>query len=239
MKVYGHLIDIHKRDIYPVIITILKGKISSIEKALNAPDVYILPGLIDSHIHIESSMVTPGAFALTAVKNGTTGVVSDPHELANVLGEAGVKFMIKDAKKVPLNFWFGAPSCVPATSFETSGAVLDHTKIKDLLDLPEIKYLSEMMNFPGVINNDKEVHLKLDIAKRLAKPIDGHAPRLSGEMLRKYVASGISTDHECSSLEEAKEKISLGMHILIREGSAARNLNSLKDLFKTNPEMVM
>jgi len=239
MKVYGHLIDIHKRDIYPVIITILKGKISSIEKALNAPDVYILPGLIDSHIHIESSMVTPGAFALTAVKNGTTGVVSDPHELANVLGEAGVKFMIKDAKKVPLNFWFGAPSCVPATSFETSGSVLDHTKIKDLLDLPEIKYLSEMMNFPGVINNDKEVHLKLDIAKRLAKPIDGHAPRLSGEMLRKYVASGISTDHECSSLEEAKEKISLGMHILIREGSAARNLNSLKDLFKTNPEMVM
>jgi len=239
MKVYGHLIDIHKRDIYPVIITILKGKISSIEKALNAPDVYILPGLIDSHIHIESSMVTPGAFALTAVKHGTTGVVSDPHELANVLGEAGVKFMIKDAKKVPLNFWFGAPSCVPATSFETSGAVLDHTKIKDLLDLPEIKYLSEMMNFPGVINNDKEVHLKLDIAKRLAKPIDGHAPRLSGEMLRKYVASGISTDHECSSLEEAKEKISLGMHILIREGSAARNLNSLKDLFKTNPEMVM
>lgn len=239
MKVYGHLIDIHKRDIYPVIITILKGKISSIEKALNAPDVYILPGLIDSHIHIESSMVTPGAFALTAVKHGTTGVVSDPHELANVLGEAGVKFMIKDAKKVPLNFWFGAPSCVPATSFETSGAVLDHSKIKDLLDLPEIKYLSEMMNFPGVINNDKEVHLKLDIAKRLAKPIDGHAPRLSGEMLRKYVASGISTDHECSSLEEAKEKISLGMHILIREGSAARNLNSLKDLFKTNPEMVM
>lgn len=239
MKVYGHLIDIHKRDIYPVIITILKGKISSIEKALNAPDVYILPGLIDSHIHIESSMVTPGAFALTAVKHGTTGVVSDPHELANVLGEAGVKFMIKDAKKVPLNFWFGAPSCVPATSFETSGAVLDHTKIKDLLYLPEIKYLSEMMNFPGVINNDKEVHLKLDIAKRLAKPIDGHAPRLSGEMLRKYVASGISTDHECSSLEEAKEKISLGMHILIREGSAARNLNSLKDLFKTNREMVM
>jgi len=239
MKVYGHLVDIHKRDIYPAIISVLKGKIEKIEKTGTAADIYILPGLIDAHIHIESSMVTPGAFALAAVKHGTTGVVSDPHEIANVLGERGVKFMISDAKKVPVKFWFGAPSCVPATTFEGSGATLSHHEIKNLLDLTEIKYLAEMMNFPGVIYNDREVHLKLNIARSLGKPIDGHAPGLTGEMLRKYVAAGISTDHECSSLDEAMEKISLGMKILIREGSAARNLNSLKDLFITNADMVM
>lgn len=239
MKIHGHLVDIHKRDIYPAIIHILKGKIHKIDRTGTAPDIFIMPGLIDAHIHIESSMVTPGAFALAAVRHGTTGVVSDPHEIANVLGERGIKFMMNDAEKVPVKFWFGAPSCVPATSFETSGATLNHIEIKRLLEFPEIKYLSEMMNFPGVIYNDKEVHRKLDIARELGKPVDGHAPGLTGEMLRKYVAAGISTDHECSTLEEAKEKISLGMKILIREGSAARNLNSLKELFNINPEMVM
>lgn len=239
MKIHGHLVDIHKRDIYPAIIHILKGKIHKIDRTGTAPDIFIMPGLIDAHIHIESSMVTPGAFALAAVRHGTTGVVSDPHEIANVLGERGIKFMMNDAEKVPVKFWFGAPSCVPATSFETGGATLNHIEIKRLLELPEIKYLSEMMNFPGVIYDDKEVHRKLDIARKLGKPIDGHAPGLTGEMLRKYAAAGISTDHECSTLEEAKEKISLGMKILIREGSAARNLNFLKELFNTNPEMVM
>ncbi len=239
MKIYGQLVDIHNRDIYPAAVSVLSGKINQIERMDTAPDIYIMPGLIDAHIHIESSMVTPGAFAMTAVKHGTCGVVSDPHEIANVLGIDGVEFMVNDAKKVPLNFFFGAPSCVPATNFETNGASLNHGDIQKLLKRKEIKYLSEMMNFPGVINNDLEVIKKIECAKELGKPIDGHAPGLSGESLKKYVSAGISTDHECSNLQEAKEKISLGMKILIREGSAARNLNSLKELFNTNPDMVM
>jgi adenine deaminase len=239
MTVSGMLVDIHSRDIYAACISIKEGKIENIEKSDSAPNVFIIPGLIDSHIHIESSMVTPGAFALAAVKNGTCGVVSDPHEIANVLGKKGVEFMINDAKKVPLNFFFGAPSCVPATIFESNGANLDHKEVKKLLRMHEIKYLSEMMNFPGVIHDDTEVMKKLNYAKELGKPIDGHAPGLTGKSLKKYIEAGISTDHECSSLNEAREKISLGMKILIREGSAAKNLNSLKALFNTNPDMVM
>jgi len=239
MKIYGHLVDIHNRDIYPAEITVLKGKIDKIERTNFVPDIFIMPGLIDAHIHIESSMITPGAFAMAAVQHGTIGVVSDPHEIANVLGIQGVKFMIEDAEKVPLHFWFGAPSCVPATSFETSGAILTEKEVGELLEMPEIKYLSEMMNIPGVINDTKEVENKLELAKKAGKPIDGHAPGLSGELLIKYVSSGISTDHECSSLEEAQEKLALGMKILIREGSAARNLQALKHLFKTNPDMLM
>jgi adenine deaminase len=239
MKIAGMLVDIHLRDIYPAEISVSAGVIESIIRIDRAPEVFIIPGLIDSHIHIESSMITPGAFALTAVKHGTTSVVSDPHEIANVLGIDGVNYMIEDGKKVPLKFNFGAPSCVPATDFESSGASLDHKAVGDLLDLPEIKYLSEMMNFPGVIYSDKEVHEKIELAKRVNKPVDGHAPGLTGDMLVKYVSAGISTDHECSNIEEAQEKISLGMKVLIREGSAARNLNSLKDLFNTNPDMIM
>jgi len=239
MKVSGKLVDIHSRDIYPACISIKDGKIENIEKSSSAPNVFIMPGLIDSHIHIESSMVTPGAFAMAAVKQGTCGVVSDPHEIANVLGIKGVEFMINDAKKVPLNFFFGAPSCVPATIFESNGANLDHTEVRRLLKMHEIKYLSEMMNFPGVIHDDREVTKKLNYAKELGKPIDGHAPGLTGKSLKKYIKAGISTDHECSSLKEAREKISLGMKILIREGSAAKNLNTLKALFNTNPDMVM
>jgi adenine deaminase len=239
MKVSGKLVDIHTGDIYPACISIKDGKIENIEKVNSAPNVFIMPGLIDSHIHIESSMVTPGAFAMTAVKHGTCGVVSDPHEIANVLGIKGVEFMINDAKKVPLNFFFGAPSCVPATIYESNGANLDHTEVRRLLKMHEIKYLSEMMNFPGVIHDDTEVIKKLNYAKELGKPIDGHAPGLTGKSLQKYIKAGISTDHECSSLKEAREKISLGMKILIREGSAAKNLNSLKALFNTNPDMVM
>jgi adenine deaminase len=239
MKVEGQLVDIHNRDIYPAVINVVRGKIQRIMKTESAPDIFILPGLIDSHVHIESSMITPGAFATAAVKHGTTGVVSDPHEIANVLGEKGVDFMIKDAVKVPMRFWFGAPSCVPATIFETSGGQLSSKEIERLLKKPEIKYLSEMMNFPGVISGDPEVHKKLEIARRLGKPVDGHAPGLKGNDLQMYVEAGISTDHECSTLEEAKEKILLGMKILIREGSAARNLNALKPLFITDPEMLM
>jgi|WetSurMetagenome_2_1015567.scaffolds.fasta_scaffold00422_14 adenine deaminase len=239
MKICGRLVDIHKRDIYSACISIKDGRIEKIERVEEEYDIYIMPGLIDSHIHIESSMITPGAFALAAVKQGTIGVVSDPHEIANVLGVQGVMFMLKDSEKVPVKFWFGVPSCVPATKFETSGAEINHQDVEKLLLLDEMKYLSEMMNFPGVIYNDPDVRSKIDTAKKLGKPIDGHSPGLSGEMLKKYVKAGITTDHECSTIEEAKEKISLGMKILIREGSAARNLDSLKDLFRTNPESVM
>jgi adenine deaminase len=239
MKVIGKMIDINNRDIYPAILHFDKGIINEIERIKTAPEIFILPGLIDAHIHIESSMLTPGAFAQVAVKHGTIGVVSDPHEIANVLGIEGVNYMINDSKKVPLKFWFGAPSCVPATQFETNGARIDHEEIEGLLARKEIKYLSEMMNYPGVINHDIEVLLKLNAAKKYLKPIDGHSPGLTGELLKLYISAGISTDHECSSLDEAKEKISLGMKILIREGSAAKNLEALKSLIKTDPQMVM
>jgi adenine deaminase len=239
ISVFGKIVDIHNREIFSGRIQVENGKIFSIERVNDCPDVYIMPGLIDSHVHIESSMVTPGAFAVAAVSRGTIGVVSDPHEIANVMGVAGVNFMIEDARSTPLKVWFGAPSCVPATAFETSGAIMDHNETEKLLGRDEIKYLSEMMNFPGVICDDAEVRKKINAAHHLNKPIDGHAPGLRGEMLKKYVDAGISTDHECSTLDEALEKISLGMKILIREGSAARNLDALKDLFVSNPSMVM
>ncbi len=239
MKISGQVVDIHNRNIFPANIKIERGRIKSIERTKNAPRLFICPGLIDAHIHIESSMITPGAFAIAAVRQGTTSVVSDPHEIANVLGMSGIRFMVKDAESVPLRFNFGAPSCVPATGFESNGAILDHSDIEILLKQKEIKYLSEMMNFPGVIYGDDEVRRKIEVAKKLGKPIDGHAPGLKGELLKKYVAAGISTDHECSTLDEAKEKISLEMKILIREGSAARNLDALKELYITNPEALM
>ena len=239
MKIGGRIIDIHRREIYSAEITVKNGEILAIERTERTRDEFILPGLIDAHIHIESSMVTPGAFSAAAVSRGTTGVVSDPHEIANVLGIEGVKYMIRDSEKVPLKFWFGAPSCVPASSFESAGANIGPEDIEELLRLPEIKYLAEMMNFPGVIYEDKEVYRKIEIAKKYRKVIDGHAPGLSGAPLKKYINAGISTDHECSTLVEAREKISMGMKILIREGSAARNLEALKELVKENPGMVM
>lgn len=239
MNIFGKLVDVHLREIYKAEISISNGIVESIQRTQNAPDIFIMPGLIDAHIHIESSMITPGAFGYEAVKHGTIGVVSDPHEIANVMGWEGVEFMIRDAEKSPVKFWFGAPSCVPATDFETSGAAITAEDIGKIMDRKDIKYLSEMMNFPGVILSNGQVMRKIEAAKRAGKPVDGHAPGLTGENLRKYINAGISTDHECSTLEEAKEKISLGMKILIREGSAARNLNSLKDLIKLYPEKVM
>jgi adenine deaminase len=239
MEIDGNIIDIHKRSIYPARISIIDGVIHNILNLETQQKRFICPGLIDAHIHIESSMATPGAFAGPAVSRGTTSVICDPHEIANVLGIEGVRFMIEDALKVPLKFWFGAPSCVPATSFETSGSVIDHDGIEALLKMPEIKYLAEMMNFPGVVHNDTEVHKKLELAKQYGKPVDGHAPGLTGEDLNKYVTAGISTDHECCTIEEALEKIKLGMKVLIREGSAARNLDALKDLIRIHSKMVM
>ncbi|MCX6300919.1 MAG: adenine deaminase [Bacteroidia bacterium] len=239
MKVSGTLVDIHAREIFPAVIIFKNGIISAIKRVEKADDRYILPGLIDSHIHIESSMLTPGNFAMASVPHGTIGVVSDPHEIANVLGIQGIEYMIKDAERVPLKFWFGAPSCVPATDFETNGGKLELKDIIKLLKRNEVKYLAEMMNFPGVIYDDIKVKQKLGAARNLGKRIDGHAPGLTGINLKKYIDAGISTDHECSTIEEARKKISMGMKIQIREGSAARNLDTLKELYRTNPESIM
>jgi adenine deaminase len=239
MKIKGKIFDIHKKEIYNASLEIKNGIIESIEMSEANESVYIMPGLIDAHIHIESSMLTPGYFARAAVSRGTTAVVSDPHEIANVLGFDGIDFMLNDAKNTPLKFYFGAPSCVPATTFETSGASLGAEEIRVLLARTDIHFLSEMMNYPGVIYGDKELLSKIEAAKKSGKKIDGHAPGLMGKDLRKYTSFGIETDHECSTLEEAKEKIEAGMKILIREGSAARNLDALKGLFISNPDKVM
>jgi adenine deaminase len=239
MKVSGRLVDIHKRRIYNAEIVVERGEVISITETNTADDTYIMPGLIDAHVHIESSMLTPGSFAQASVPHGTIGVVSDPHEIANVIGIEGVIFMIEDGNKTPLKFYFGAPSCVPATDFESSGARLDVKEIESLLERTDIMFLAEMMNFPGVINNNEDIIKKIELAKRMGKPVDGHAPGLTGEPLRKYIKAGISTDHECSSMEEALEKIRLGMKVIIREGSAGRNLNALKDLYVDYPGMIM
>ena len=200
---------------------------------------YILPGLIDSHIHIESSMLSPGSFSKLAVRHGTVACVSDPHEIGNVLGKKGVEYMIDDGNRVPMKFYFGVPSCVPATAFESSGETLGETEVKELLEREDIKYLSEMMNYPAVIFSDAEVLKKIEHAKRMNKPIDGHAPGIIGEDLMKYISAGITTDHECSTIEEAEEKIKAGMIIQIREGSAAKNFEKLYSLIDKYPDKVM
>jgi adenine deaminase len=239
MKVSGKIIDLHQRRIYPGTVTISAGKVGKIEETDKSPDLYILPGLADAHVHIESSMLVPSHFAVAAVRHGTVAVVADPHEIANVMGKEGVKFMLENAETVPVKMLFGAPSCVPATSSETAGARINAADIAELLQDKRVGFLAEMMNFPGVVYDDAEVYRKLDAAKRAGVPIDGHAPGLGGEELKKYIASGISTDHECTSLEEALEKISGGMKILIREGSAAKNLDTLAPLLNYYPDDVM
>ncbi|HBE42881.1 MAG TPA: adenine deaminase [Bacteroidales bacterium] len=239
MKIEGNIVDVHSRKIFGGEINIEGSRISEIRYKENSGGGFIMPGLIDAHIHIESSMITPGSFATAAVSRGTTGTISDPHEIANVLGIEGVNFMIEDGRKTPFKFYFGAPSCVPATDFETGGARIGEEEIRDLLMRVEIKYLAEVMNYPGVINGDKDLLGKIEIARQLNKPVDGHAPGITGSPLRKYIGAGISTDHECNSLEEALEKISLGMKIIIREGSAGRNLDALRDLYRIHPGMIM
>jgi len=239
----GNLVDSLRRTISPVRMTIHSGKIKSIEAAessnIDSSLPFIIPGFIDAHVHIESSMLVPSEFARLAVVHGTVATVSDPHEIANVCGMEGVQFMIDDGKKVPFKFYFGAPSCVPATVFETAGDTLDAEQVNVLLQMPEIKYLSEMMNFPGAINGDEEVLKKIAAAQAFGKPVDGHAPGLSGEGLVRYINRGISTDHECFTIEEAKEKLSLGMKIIIREGSAAKNFEALIPLINEYPEQIM
>lgn len=238
-KVSGQIVDLISESIFPGTIHIEDGKIVSVVKEEVKEQHFILPGLIDAHIHIESSMLTPSAFAHMAVVHGTVATVSDPHEIANVLGIEGVEFMIENGKKVPFKFFFGAPSCVPATGFESSGAVLDSGAVESLLAKPEIPYLAEMMNYPGVLFRDSEVMAKLAAAKKFNKPVDGHAPGLMGEDAKKYIAAGITTEHECFTIEEALEKIRYGMKIQIREGSAAKNFDALIDLLQDHPESVL
>ncbi len=227
-RIKGQIIDIEKREIFSGYITFDKDSgIQKIEKADHDSNQYILPGFIDAHIHIESSMLTPAEFARIAVIHGTVATVSDPHEIANVLGLKGVKYMIDNGKKVNFKFHFGAPSCVPATSFETAGDVISPDNIEDLFRNYPVKYLAEMMNWPGVLNNDPLVTVKIELAKKYGLPVDGHAPGLKGEKAVQYINAGISTDHECYQLDEAIHKLKNGMKILIREGSAARNFPEL------------
>lgn len=235
----GQFVDILNRDIYPAAIKINEGKIVSVDRIAEAPQQFILPGFVDAHIHIESSMLVPSAFARIAVVHGTVATVSDPHEIANVCGVPGVDYMIENAALVPFKFNFGAPSCVPATGFETAGAHIGPEAIRELLQRDEIKYLAEMMNFPGALHGDPEVLAKIQAAKDLGKPVDGHAPGLKGALAAQYAALGISTDHECVARDEALDKIAAGMYILIREGSAAKNFDALIDLLKSHPGKIM
>ena len=239
IEVTGNIVDILNQEIFSGTIKIDNGKISKINKKNQEFKNYIIPGFIDAHIHVESSMLIPSEFARIAAIHGTVAVVADPHEIANVLGLDGVYYMIKNASKVPFKFYFGAPSCVPASTFENSGGIITTKDIDTLLSHDNVKFLAEMMNYPGVINNDAEVMEKIEIAKKYSKPIDGHAPGLSGANLKKYVSAGITTDHECSSIEEALEKINLGMKILIRDGSAARNFEELKFLLENHWQSCM
>ena len=235
----GQYVDLFHDRIFPAAITVKDGRIAAIQPIASAPEQFILPGFVDAHIHIESSMLVPSSFARVAVVHGTVATVSDPHEIANVCGIGGVQFMIENARLVPFKCFFGAPSCVPATAFETAGATLDADAVAGLLQNPDIWYLSEMMNYPGVLFKDAEVMRKIDAAHAAGKPVDGHAPGLRGEQAAQYAGAGITTDHECYTLEEALEKIGLGMHILIREGSAARNYAALAPLLRLHPDKVM
>ena len=235
----GNIVDVLNSRIYPGTVEVRDGRIASVTKERKKYGTFILPGLVDSHVHIESSMLVPSEFARLAVRHGTVAIVSDPHEIANVLGMEGVNYMIDNGRTVPFWFYFGAPSCVPATPFETSGARIGTEEVDRLLKRSDIKYLSEMMNFPGVLNSDPEVMAKIGLARKYGKPIDGHAPGLRGQALEKYIAAGISTDHETLEREEALEKLKLGMKILIREGSAAKSLDAFAGLIEDYPDQCL
>lgn len=238
-SIRANIVDVINKAIFPGEILIKGGRIKKITRTNNSPAVYIIPGLIDAHVHIESSMLVPSEFSRMAVRHGTVAAVSDPHEIANVLGIEGVKFMHLNGKKVPFKFYFGVPSCVPATEYETSGGRIDLKEIEELFLNQKLKYLAEVMNFHGVINGNKTIISKIKLAKKLEKKIDGHAPGLSGNNLKKYISAGISTDHESMTFKEGEEKIVNGMKILIREGSAAKNFIKLIPLIKKYPEDIM
>lgn len=238
-KISGNIVDVVSGKIFTGDIRIENGKIIEIVPCDEADGQFIIPGFVDAHIHIESSMMLPTEFARYSVVHGTVACVCDPHEIANVCGVAGVDYMIENGRQSPMKFFFGAPSCVPSTQFETSGAILDSVAVEELLGRDDIYFLAEMMNFPGVIHNNRQVHMKLNASKKAGKPIDGHAPELKGDELRAYAAAGISTDHECMTLVEAEEKIAHGMIIQIREGSAAKNFDDLLPLLSKYPDKVM
>jgi adenine deaminase len=239
MEIRGKVVDVKEKRIFPGKIVVEKRKIIRIIRENKVPDKYILPGFVDAHVHIESSMLTPVRFAELAIRQGTVAAVTDPHEIANVLGIEGIKFMQKEAERTTMKIKFGIPSCVPATPYETSGGVITAREIEALMREDPSLHLAEMMNYPGVIFGDKEVHKKLAVAKKYGRIIDGHAPGLRGKELEKYIQAGIHTDHECSDIEEAREKIRKGMKILIREGSAAKNYEELVPLVGEYPEEVM
>lgn len=239
MIIKGNLVDIIQKKISHVALHVVDERIVKVENLEGQSDQFILPGFVDAHVHIESSMLVPSEFAKLAVVHGTVATVSDPHEIANVMGVEGVKYMIDNGNTVPLKFNFGAPSCVPATDFETAGAIVSVSDVQELLAMPDIRYLAEMMNYPGVLMNDPNVLAKIEAAKAVGKPIDGHAPGLRGEEAARYIAAGISTDHECFTYEEGLEKLKLGMKIIIREGSAAKNFEALIPLLPQFPESIM
>ena len=238
-QVKGHIVDIQNQKIIKGIVSFQNGKINSIIPTDDVPDQYIIPGFIDAHVHVESSMLIPSEFARLAVKQGTVATISDPHEIGNVLGKNGVEFMIENGNKTPFKFFFGAPSCVPATPFETAGATINLQDIEELFQLPRVNYLAEMMNFPGVLHRDKDVMDKIELAHSLQKRVDGHAPGLKGKDAEKYASAGIETDHECFTKEEALGKLECGMKILIREGSAAKNFEALWTLIDEFPDRIM
>lgn len=243
MHINANLVDIPTRSIRPASIHIAHGKIQKIEYHSDPNKLfstYVLPGFVDAHVHIESSMLTPAQFARLAVVHGTVATVSDPHEIGNVLGVKGVEWMVENGRQVPFKFCFGAPSCVPATTFETAGATITPADVEYLLSTyPEIGYLAEVMNFPGVLSGDPDMLAKIAIAKRLNKPIDGHAPGLRGDAARRYAEAGPQTDHECFTADEALDKLKVGMKILIREGSAAKNFEALIGLLPDNYPNIM
>ncbi len=236
----GLIRDVHSRRTFAGMITVNDGVIAAIEERADVDTSRaIQPGYVDAHVHVESSMLVPSEFARLAVVHGTVATVSDPHEIGNVCGVHGVRFMLDNGARVPFTFAFGAPSCVPATAFETAGATITAEDIDALFADPRVLYLSEMMNFPGVLHNDADVHAKLAVARKHGRPIDGHAPGLRGADAARYASFGITTDHECFTLDEALDKLAVGMWILIREGSAARNFDALHPLLATHPQRVM
>ncbi len=242
-SITGNVVDVKARRVFAGRVTIADGRIAAIEPTEAPPDEaaagYLLPGFIDAHVHVESSMLVPSEFARAAVVHGTVATVSDPHEIGNVLGVAGVQYMLDNGAKTPFKFYFGAPSCVPATTFETAGATISVAEVESLLDDPRIVYLSEMMNFPGVLGGDPECLAKIRAAQQRGKRVDGHAPGLRGAEAARYVAAGMTTDHECFTKEEALDKLAAGSKISIREGSAARNFDALYTLLSEHPGMTM
>ncbi|NDK55194.1 adenine deaminase [Pontibacter fetidus] len=238
-SVSGRIIDIHNKEIFEGTVQVENGRISKIVREATNATNYILPGFIDAHVHVESSMLVPSEFARLAVPHGTIATISDPHEIGNVLGVKGVEYMIENGKKTPFKFYFGAPSCVPATPFETAGAEITAADIEELFKRDEIVYLAEMMNWPGVLHRDPVVMEKIELAKKYGKAVDGHAPGLMGEQAKLYASAGITTDHECFTAEEALDKLAVGMKILIREGSAAKNFEALIPLLPEHYSNIM